>query len=67
MDLATLSSVDDVLSDLLVDKLHLWFITHKMDGEYTPVDVPEQVVMDIIQRDVVVNRRPGDALQRLLE
>ncbi|GJJ73041.1 [histone H4]-N-methyl-L-lysine20 N-methyltransferase [Entomortierella parvispora] len=67
MDLATLSSVDDVLSDLLVDKLHLWFITHKMDEKYTPVDVPEQVVMDIIQRDVVVNRRPGDALQRLLE
>ncbi|KAG9304212.1 hypothetical protein G9A89_019774 [Geosiphon pyriformis] len=42
VDYNTIVLYDDLCTDLLVDKVELWFRTHKMDSRYLPLD-PEDV------------------------
>ncbi|KAG0298970.1 Histone-lysine N-methyltransferase set9 [Dissophora globulifera] len=67
MDLQTLSTLDDLLSDILLDGVHLWFQTHKMNKDYTPMRLPAQQILDIIQRKVIVERKVPEAVKELLE
>ncbi|KAG0320704.1 Histone-lysine N-methyltransferase set9 [Dissophora globulifera] len=67
MDLQTLSTLDDLLSDILLDGVHLWFQTHKMNKDYTPMRLPAPQILDIIQRKVIVDRKVPEAVKELLE
>ncbi|KAF9186586.1 Histone-lysine N-methyltransferase set9 [Haplosporangium sp. Z 11] len=67
MDLQTLSTLDDLLSDLLLDRVNLWFQTHKMNKDYQPLNVPPEKILDIIQRRVIVDRKVPEAIKDLLE
>ncbi|KAF8941626.1 Histone-lysine N-methyltransferase set9 [Dissophora ornata] len=67
MDLQTLSTLDDLLSDVLLDGIHLWFQTHKMNKDYRPMRLPPGKILDIIQRRVIVDRKVPEAVKELLE
>ncbi|KAF9435660.1 Histone-lysine N-methyltransferase set9 [Entomortierella beljakovae] len=67
MDLQTLSTLDDLVSDILLDGINLWFQTHKMNKDYNPIQLPEGKVLDIIQRRVIVDRKVPEAVKALLE
>jgi len=67
MDLQTLSTLDDLLSDVLLDGIHLWFQTHKMNKDYRPMCLPPGKILDIIQRRVIVERKVPEAVKELLE
>ncbi|KAF9301007.1 Histone-lysine N-methyltransferase set9 [Mortierella antarctica] len=67
MDLQTLSSLDDLLSDVLLDGVHLWFQTHKMSKDYQPLCLPQEAILRIIQKRVIIDRRVPDAVKELLE
>ncbi|KAF9414728.1 Histone-lysine N-methyltransferase set9 [Podila epigama] len=67
MDLQTLSVLDDLLSDVLLDGVHLWFKTHKMNKDYQALELPEGVILDIIQKKVIIDRRLPDAANELLK
>ncbi|KAG0030604.1 Histone-lysine N-methyltransferase set9 [Podila clonocystis] len=67
MDLQTLSSLDDLLSDVLLDGVNLWFQTHKMSQDYQPLCLPRKTILQIIQKRVIIDRRVSDAVKELLE
>ncbi|KAF9210200.1 Histone-lysine N-methyltransferase set9 [Haplosporangium sp. Z 27] len=67
MDLQTLSTLDDLMSDILLDGINLWFQTHKMNKDYRPLRLPPGKVLDIIQRRVIVDRKVPEAVKDLLE
>ena len=67
MDLQTLSSLDDLLSDVLLDGVHLWFQTHKMSKDYKPLCLPQETILRIIQKRVIIDRRVPDAVEELLK
>ncbi|KAF9215363.1 Histone-lysine N-methyltransferase set9 [Podila verticillata] len=67
MDLQTLSSLDDLLSDVLLDGVHLWFQTHKMNKDYQPLCLPQETILHIIQKRVIIDRRVPDAVKELLK
>ncbi|KAI1319721.1 Histone-lysine N-methyltransferase set9, partial [Mortierella claussenii] len=67
MDLQTLSTLDDLLSDVLLDGINLWFQTHKMNKDYRPMRLPSGNILDIIQRKVIVERKVPEAVKDLLE
>ncbi|ORZ01801.1 hypothetical protein BCR43DRAFT_487530 [Syncephalastrum racemosum] len=67
MDFSSLSRYDDMFSDIFLDALHLWFRTVKMNADYRRPRIPTQKVLDIIQRHVMENRRPNDAIHELLQ
>ncbi|KAG0279781.1 hypothetical protein BGZ95_000243 [Linnemannia exigua] len=67
MDLQTLSTLDDLLSDVLLDGLHLWFQTHKMSKDYRPLGIPPDKILDIIQRKVIFERKLPEAVRDLLD
>ncbi|KAG0333472.1 Histone-lysine N-methyltransferase set9 [Podila humilis] len=67
MDLQTLSTLDDLLSDVLLDGVHLWFQTHKMNKDYLPLNLSQDVILPIIQKRVVIDRRVPEAVADLLE
>ncbi|KAF9356233.1 Histone-lysine N-methyltransferase set9 [Mortierella sp. AD094] len=67
MDLQTLSTLDDLMSDILLDGINLWFQTHKMNKDYRPLRLPTGKVLDIIQRRVIVDRKVPEAVKDLLE
>jgi hypothetical protein len=67
MDLQTLSTLDDLLSDVLLDGIHLWFQTHKMSKDYQSMGIPPGKILDIIQRKVIFERKLPEAVKELLE
>jgi hypothetical protein len=67
MDLQTLSTLDDLLSDVLLDGIHLWFQTHKMNKDYRPMRIPPGKILDIIHRKIICDRKIPDAVKELLE
>lgn len=67
MDFSSLSRYDDMFSDIFLDALHLWFRTVKMNADYRRPRIPTHKVLDIIQRNVMENRRPNDAIHELLQ
>ncbi|KAF8942156.1 Histone-lysine N-methyltransferase set9 [Haplosporangium gracile] len=67
MDLQTLSTLDDLLSDVLLDGIHLWFQTHKMNKDYRSTSIPPGKILDIIQRKVIFERKLPEAVKELLE
>ncbi|KAG0298312.1 Histone-lysine N-methyltransferase set9 [Linnemannia gamsii] len=67
MDLQTLSTLDDLLSDVLLDGIHLWFQTHKMSKDYRPMRIPPGKILDIIHRKIICDRKIPDAVKELLE
>ncbi|KAG0372465.1 Histone-lysine N-methyltransferase set9 [Mortierella sp. AD032] len=67
MDLQTLSTLDDLLSDVLLDGIHLWFQTHKMSKDYRPLGIPPGKILDIIQRKVIFERKLPEAVKDLLD
>ncbi|KAF9550367.1 Histone-lysine N-methyltransferase set9 [Mortierella hygrophila] len=67
MDLQTLSTLDDLLSDVLLDGIHLWFQTHKMSKDYRSTSIPPGKILDIIQRKVIFERKLPEAVKELLE
>ncbi|KAG9067366.1 Histone-lysine N-methyltransferase set9 [Linnemannia hyalina] len=66
MDLQTLSTLDDLLSDVLLDGIHLWFQTHKMSKDYRSTSIPPGKILDIIQRKVIFERKLPEAVKELL-
>ncbi|KAF9286537.1 Histone-lysine N-methyltransferase set9 [Mortierella alpina] len=67
MDLATLSALDDMLSDVLLDQTHLWFKTHKMNEGYQPLDINPDDILTIIQRRVIVEKDLDAAVKDLVK
>ncbi|KAF9291477.1 Histone-lysine N-methyltransferase set9 [Linnemannia elongata] len=67
MDLQTLSTLDDLLSDVLLDGIHLWFQTHKMNKDYRSTSIPPGKILDIIQRKVIFERKLPEAVKELLD
>jgi hypothetical protein len=67
MDTQTLSLLDDIMSDLLLDGTHLWFQTHKMSEDYSPMHLPRDKVIDIIQRWIIVEKKFQLAITELLQ
>ncbi|KAJ2849013.1 histone lysine methyltransferase Set9, partial [Coemansia erecta] len=50
MDALTLSKYDDLLSDVLLDQLYLWFTTRKMLPHYRRARINIQTIEKIVQR-----------------
>ncbi|ORZ06571.1 hypothetical protein BCR41DRAFT_167585 [Lobosporangium transversale] len=67
MDLQTLSTLDDLLSDVLLDGVSLWFQTHKMNKDYRPLRLNQDKILEIIQRRVIVERKVTEAIKDLLD
>ncbi|CAO3569232.1 unnamed protein product [Mortierella alpina] len=67
MDLATLSALDDMLSDVLLDQTHLWFTTHKMNEGYQPLNINPDDILTIIQRRVIVEKDLEAAVKDLVK
>lgn len=55
------------MSDLLLDGTHLWFQTHKMSEDYSPMHLPRDKVIDIIQRWIIVEKKFQLAITELLQ
>ncbi|KAK9764468.1 histone lysine methyltransferase Set9, variant 2 [Basidiobolus ranarum] len=66
MKLETLAKYDDLLSDVLVDSLYLWFQTHKMNQSRRSARVKVEEVVIIVQENVVAKRSINSATERLL-
>ncbi|KAG0369692.1 Histone-lysine N-methyltransferase set9 [Gamsiella multidivaricata] len=59
--------LDDLLSDILLDGINLWFQTHKMNKDYRPMCLAPEKILDIIQCRVVMDRKVHEAVKDLLE
>lgn len=66
MDFKVLSRYDDLFTDIFLDNLFLWFNTIKMNNDHRRPRVPNQKILDIIQRNILENARPMDAVNELL-
>ncbi|KAI8143776.1 hypothetical protein BJV82DRAFT_656721 [Fennellomyces sp. T-0311] len=67
MDFADLSKYDDLCSDIFLDALFLWFKTSKMNTDHRRPRIPSSKVLEIIQRNILQERNPNDAIAELLE
>ncbi|KAG2214444.1 hypothetical protein INT47_001000 [Mucor saturninus] len=66
MDFKVLSRYDDLFTDIFLDNLFLWFNTIKMNNDHRKPRVPNNKILDIIQRNILENARPMDAVNELL-
>ncbi|RUS17849.1 hypothetical protein BC937DRAFT_89415 [Endogone sp. FLAS-F59071] len=67
MDFSSLSKYDDLLSDVFLDAMLLWFQTIKMNTDHRRARIPSAKILDIIQRNVVAKARVNDAVTELME
>lgn len=67
MDFADLSKYDDLCSDIFLDDLFLWFKTTKMNTTHRKPRIHAKQILDIIQRKVVEERKPNEAVKEVLE
>ena len=62
-----LSDLDDICTDILVDKIEFWSKTHKMAKHYkSKRSVPERDVLDIVRKVARNQTTPVDATESLL-
>jgi hypothetical protein len=66
MDFKVLSRYDDLFTDIFLDNLFLWFATIKMNNDHRKPRVPNNKILDIIQRNILEKARPMDAVTELL-
>jgi hypothetical protein len=66
MDFALLSKYDDLLTDIFLDDLFLWFTTVKMNSDHRRPRIPSGKVLDIIQRNVLIKGKLNDAVSEFL-
>lgn len=66
MDFKVLSRYDDLFTDVFLDNLFLWFNTIKMNNDHRRPRVPNNKILDIIQRNVLEKAKPIDAVTELL-
>ncbi|KAI7886474.1 hypothetical protein K492DRAFT_177269 [Lichtheimia hyalospora FSU 10163] len=68
MDFADLSNYDDILTDIFLDGLFLWFKTTKMNAmRRRRPRIPSNKVLDIIQRNILMEKSPSDAIAEFLQ
>ncbi|KAJ2358699.1 histone lysine methyltransferase Set9 [Coemansia erecta] len=67
MDALTLSKYDDLLSDVLLDQVGLWFQTRKMFPRYRQVRTSEAALTGIVQRVASGGMELAAAVDALLE
>lgn len=53
MDFGLLSHVDDLLAEVFLDQLHLWFSTMKVSRERITLVIPKEQVLAILQERVI--------------
>ncbi|KAJ2472725.1 histone lysine methyltransferase Set9, partial [Coemansia sp. RSA 2322] len=66
MDALTLSKYDDLLSDVLLDQVGLWFETRKMFPRYRPARTNKESVVDLVRRVAVGGTGLAVAVEELL-
>ena len=66
MNFKVLSRYDDLFTDIFLDNLFLWFATIKMNNDHRKPRVPNNKILDIIQRNILEKARPMDAVTELL-
>lgn len=66
MNFKVLSRYDDLFTDIFLDNLFLWFNTIKMNNDHRRPRVPNNKILDIIQRHVLEKAKPMDAVHELL-
>ncbi|CAG8801183.1 9353_t:CDS:1, partial [Dentiscutata erythropus] len=66
MSLLTVQQFDDVLTDLLLDKIFLWFRTFKLNPSYRETNVSREILVDIVKRNVIQLNKLNDAVHELL-
>lgn len=68
MDFADLSNYDDLLTDIFLDGLFLWFKTTKVNTmRRRRPRIPSNKVLDIIQRKILMEKSPSDAIAEFLQ
>ncbi|KAL0087430.1 hypothetical protein J3Q64DRAFT_1479948 [Phycomyces blakesleeanus] len=67
MEFRLLSKYDDLFTDVLLDALHLWFPTIKMNADHRHPRVPCARVLEIIQKNLLATERINDAVRELLD
>ncbi|KAJ1807716.1 histone lysine methyltransferase Set9, partial [Coemansia sp. RSA 2598] len=67
MDALTLSKYDDLLSDVLLDQLHLWFTTRKMLPHYRRARINMQTIQPIVRRVAQGEQPIHAAVKELVE
>ncbi|KAF0480798.1 Histone-lysine N-methyltransferase SUV420H [Gigaspora margarita] len=67
MSLLTVQQFDDVLTDLLLDKIFLWFRTFKLNPSYRETNVSREILVDIVKRNVIQLNKLNDAVHELLQ
>nr|CAG8458239.1 1923_t:CDS:2 [Entrophospora candida]CAG8465670.1 9963_t:CDS:2 [Entrophospora candida] len=58
--------IDDLLTDILIDQLFLWFNTFKLNPNYEMVDVSSEVILGIIRKNVLEKVKLDQACEELL-
>ncbi|GBC00248.1 hypothetical protein RclHR1_00380016 [Rhizophagus clarus] len=58
---------DDVLTELLIDKINLWFKTFKLNPSYVETKISREVLVDHIQRHVIQPNKITNAAKELLK
>ncbi|KAI9316067.1 hypothetical protein BX666DRAFT_1954616 [Dichotomocladium elegans] len=67
MDFIDLSKYDDLFTDVFLDDLNLWFKTSKLNAEHRRPRIPSHKVLDIIQRTILDERSPSNAIAEFLK
>ncbi|KAJ2446611.1 histone lysine methyltransferase Set9, partial [Coemansia sp. RSA 2424] len=67
MDALTLSKYDDLLSDVLLDQVGLWFETRKMFPRYRPARTSKEAVVDLVRRVALGVTGLAAAVEELLD
>ncbi|KAJ2822859.1 histone lysine methyltransferase Set9, partial [Coemansia sp. 'formosensis'] len=67
MDALTLSKYDDLLSDVLLDQVGLWFETRKMFPRYRQARTNKESVMDLVRRVALGATGLAAAVEELLD
>ncbi|CAG8521680.1 1953_t:CDS:2, partial [Acaulospora morrowiae] len=66
MDLESVQQFDDVLTDLLLDKLFLWFRTFKLNPGYRETNISRGNIIDLVTRYVITTNKLNEAVRELL-
>ncbi|KAL0081624.1 hypothetical protein F4703DRAFT_1151379 [Phycomyces blakesleeanus] len=66
MEYSLLSRYDDLLADIFLDGLHLWFRTIKMNADHSERRLPSKQLINIIRNHIIGRNRVTDAAQECL-
>ncbi|KAK4502190.1 hypothetical protein PRZ48_005615 [Zasmidium cellare] len=68
LTLSQLANYDDLITDALVDRVYFWSSIRKLKGNYHACrGVQEEEVVKIIQNEVIINKDPAAAQEKLLQ